>query len=110
MQKIAILRNHILVKVLIVVFKNHMFYCHQRMTFEFGVIWGVCKCASSKHAVHIVIFFDNFVISAYVTFTDVRTTCAICVIKNMVFVIDVDKNLAAARRFDGKCLENSREN
>ena len=28
----------------------------------------------------------------------------------MCFVIGLDKNLAAARRFDGKCLENSREN
>ena len=56
MQKIAILRNHILVNVLMVVFKNHMFYGHQRMTFEFGVILGVCKCASGEHSVHIVTF------------------------------------------------------
>ena len=56
MQKIAILRSNILVIVLIVVFKNHMFYGHQRMTFEFGVIWGVCKCASGERFVDIVTF------------------------------------------------------
>ena len=83
MQKIAILRNHILVKVLMVVFKNHMFYGHQRMTFEFGVISGVRKYVSGEHSVHM--FLNNFVISEYITFIDVTATCAICVIKKHWF-------------------------
>ena len=56
MQKIAILRNLIIVKICILVFKHHMFYCYQKMTFEFCVIWGVCKCASGDHSVNIVTF------------------------------------------------------
>ena len=49
-------------------------------------------------------------VSEYVTFTNVTATCAICDQKSIGFVVDVDKNLAAARRFDGDCLENSSEN
>ena len=84
------LRDHILVKVLMLVFKNHMFYGHQRMTFEFGVILVLCKHVSGEHSVHILIFllillFQN----------------TLCDKKSLGFVIDVDKNLAVAFRFDG---------